>query len=90
MSSYLLNRPVSVYADHALSTERPKSKDGETVVYRLKDWPSGEEFMALMPSRYLRNTGTSHVDTPFRHCFKDCECCFIVALHITCLRSDQA
>ncbi len=63
MSSYLLKRPVSVYADHALSTERPKSKDGETVVYRLKDWPSGEEFMALMPSRYLRNTGTSHVDT---------------------------
>ncbi|TRY55571.1 hypothetical protein DNTS_023163 [Danionella cerebrum] len=31
---------------------RPKSKDGESVVYRLKDWPSGEEFMALMPSRY--------------------------------------
>ncbi|XP_034021083.1 probable JmjC domain-containing histone demethylation protein 2C [Thalassophryne amazonica] len=33
-------------------TKRPKSKDGEPVVYRLKDWPSGEEFMALMPSRY--------------------------------------
>ncbi|XP_051522691.1 probable JmjC domain-containing histone demethylation protein 2C isoform X1 [Myxocyprinus asiaticus] len=33
-------------------TKRPRSKDGETVVYRLKDWPSGEEFMALMPSRY--------------------------------------
>ncbi|XP_057214074.1 probable JmjC domain-containing histone demethylation protein 2C isoform X2 [Triplophysa rosa] len=33
-------------------TKRPKSKDGESVVYRLKDWPSGEEFMALMPSRY--------------------------------------
>ncbi|XP_029104445.1 probable JmjC domain-containing histone demethylation protein 2C isoform X2 [Scleropages formosus] len=33
-------------------TKRPKSKDGDTVVYRLKDWPSGEEFMALMPSRY--------------------------------------
>lgn len=32
--------------------ERPKSKDGEPMVYRLKDWPSGEEFMALMPSRY--------------------------------------
>uniref|UniRef100_A0AAZ3SPJ9 JmjC domain-containing histone demethylation protein 2C n=1 Tax=Oncorhynchus tshawytscha TaxID=74940 RepID=A0AAZ3SPJ9_ONCTS len=31
-------------------TKRPKSKDGDTVVYRLKDWPSGEEFMALMPS----------------------------------------
>ncbi|XP_049320800.1 probable JmjC domain-containing histone demethylation protein 2C isoform X1 [Astyanax mexicanus] len=33
-------------------TKRPKSKDGEAIVYRLKDWPSGEEFMALMPSRY--------------------------------------
>ncbi|MGH0161103.1 UNVERIFIED_CONTAM: hypothetical protein FKN15_056364 [Acipenser sinensis] len=33
-------------------TKRLKSKDGETMVYRLKDWPSGEEFMALMPSRY--------------------------------------
>ncbi|MBN3323174.1 JHD2C protein, partial [Atractosteus spatula] len=33
-------------------TKRPKSKDGESLVYRLKDWPSGEEFMALMPSRY--------------------------------------
>lgn len=33
-------------------TKRPKSKDGEPMVYRLKDWPSGEEFMALMPSRY--------------------------------------
>uniref|UniRef100_A0A3P9JE77 Probable JmjC domain-containing histone demethylation protein 2C n=1 Tax=Oryzias latipes TaxID=8090 RepID=A0A3P9JE77_ORYLA len=33
-------------------TKRPKSKDGEPLVYRLKDWPSGEEFMALMPSRY--------------------------------------
>lgn len=22
-------------------------------MYRLKDWPSGEEFMALMPSRYI-------------------------------------
>ncbi|XP_028824386.1 probable JmjC domain-containing histone demethylation protein 2C isoform X3 [Denticeps clupeoides] len=33
-------------------TKRPKSKDGDTIVYRLKDWPSGEEFMALMPSRY--------------------------------------
>ncbi|KAG9346026.1 hypothetical protein JZ751_007841, partial [Albula glossodonta] len=33
-------------------TKRPKSKDGDTLVYRLKDWPSGEEFMALMPSRY--------------------------------------
>lgn len=34
-----------------LLSERPKSKDGEPMVYRLKDWPSGEEFMALMPSR---------------------------------------
>uniref|UniRef100_A0A674MWP9 Probable JmjC domain-containing histone demethylation protein 2C n=1 Tax=Takifugu rubripes TaxID=31033 RepID=A0A674MWP9_TAKRU len=33
-------------------TKRPKSKDGEPMVYKLKDWPSGEEFMALMPSRY--------------------------------------
>uniref|UniRef100_A0A3B4GRP4 Probable JmjC domain-containing histone demethylation protein 2C n=1 Tax=Pundamilia nyererei TaxID=303518 RepID=A0A3B4GRP4_9CICH len=33
-------------------TKRPKSKDGEPMVYRLMDWPSGEEFMALMPSRY--------------------------------------
>lgn len=33
-------------------SERPKSKVGEPMVYRLKDWPSGEEFMALMPSRY--------------------------------------
>ncbi|XP_062858753.1 probable JmjC domain-containing histone demethylation protein 2C isoform X2 [Trichomycterus rosablanca] len=33
-------------------TKRPKCKDGEGIVYRLKDWPSGEEFMALMPSRY--------------------------------------
>ncbi|XP_017338818.1 probable JmjC domain-containing histone demethylation protein 2C isoform X2 [Ictalurus punctatus] len=33
-------------------TKRPKSRDGEAIVYRLKDWPSGEEFMALMPSRY--------------------------------------
>ncbi|TSK14568.1 putative JmjC domain-containing histone demethylation protein 2C [Bagarius yarrelli] len=33
-------------------TKRLKSRDGEAIVYRLKDWPSGEEFMALMPSRY--------------------------------------
>lgn len=26
------------------------------MVYRLKDWPSGEEFMALMPSRFCINT----------------------------------
>lgn len=35
------------------TSERPKSRDGEAIVYRLKDWPSGEEFMALMPSRYI-------------------------------------
>lgn len=33
-------------------TKRPKSEKGESVVYRLKDWPSGEEFLALMPARY--------------------------------------
>lgn len=41
--------------------ERPKSKDGESVVYRLKDWPSGEEFMALMPSRF------QHLHQPSPH-----------------------
>ncbi|KAK7153355.1 hypothetical protein R3I93_011305 [Phoxinus phoxinus] len=33
-------------------SKRPKSAEGESVVYRLKDWPSGEEFLALMPARY--------------------------------------
>ncbi|XP_062862886.1 probable JmjC domain-containing histone demethylation protein 2C [Trichomycterus rosablanca] len=33
-------------------SKRPKSAKGDTAVYRLKDWPSGEEFLALMPSRY--------------------------------------
>uniref|UniRef100_A0A672QSW8 JmjC domain-containing protein n=1 Tax=Sinocyclocheilus grahami TaxID=75366 RepID=A0A672QSW8_SINGR len=33
-------------------SKRPKSDKGESVVYRLKDWPSGEEFLALMPARY--------------------------------------
>ncbi|ROJ19173.1 putative JmjC domain-containing histone demethylation protein 2C [Anabarilius grahami] len=33
-------------------SKRPKSAKGESVVYRLKDWPSGEEFLALMPARY--------------------------------------
>uniref|UniRef100_A0A673K2Z9 Probable JmjC domain-containing histone demethylation protein 2C n=1 Tax=Sinocyclocheilus rhinocerous TaxID=307959 RepID=A0A673K2Z9_9TELE len=33
-------------------SKRPKSDKGEPVVYRLKDWPSGEEFLALMPARY--------------------------------------
>lgn len=32
------------------------------MVYRLKDWPSGEEFMALMPSRYFMNLGIQQVD----------------------------
>lgn len=34
------------------ASKRPKSGKGESVVYRLKDWPSGEEFLALMPARY--------------------------------------
>lgn len=29
------------------------------MVYRLKDWPSGEEFMALMPSRFAYTFITS-------------------------------
>nr|XP_055027808.1 probable JmjC domain-containing histone demethylation protein 2C [Misgurnus anguillicaudatus] len=33
-------------------SKRPKSAKGDPVVYRLKDWPSGEEFLALMPARY--------------------------------------
>uniref|UniRef100_A0A8C1WSZ3 Jumonji domain containing 1C n=1 Tax=Cyprinus carpio TaxID=7962 RepID=A0A8C1WSZ3_CYPCA len=33
-------------------SKRPKSDKGESGVYRLKDWPSGEEFLALMPARY--------------------------------------
>ncbi|TRY57887.1 hypothetical protein DNTS_014404 [Danionella cerebrum] len=33
-------------------SKRPKCAKGELVVFRLKDWPSGEEFLALMPSRY--------------------------------------
>uniref|UniRef100_A0AAY4ERJ0 JmjC domain-containing protein n=1 Tax=Denticeps clupeoides TaxID=299321 RepID=A0AAY4ERJ0_9TELE len=33
--------------------EDPSSKrSGEPAVYRLKDWPSGDEFLTLMPSRY--------------------------------------
>lgn len=36
-------------------------------MYRLKDWPSGEEFMALMPSRYLMNLETQEVDLLSRH-----------------------
>lgn len=48
---------------YCMFTERPKSKDGESVVYRLKDWPSGEEFMALMPSRYLMKTSETSLHT---------------------------
>ncbi|KAK3563315.1 hypothetical protein QTP86_021725, partial [Hemibagrus guttatus] len=33
-------------------SKRSKSAKGDPAVYRLKDWPSGEEFLALMPSRY--------------------------------------
>uniref|UniRef100_A0AAY4EQD1 JmjC domain-containing protein n=1 Tax=Denticeps clupeoides TaxID=299321 RepID=A0AAY4EQD1_9TELE len=33
-------------------SRRPKSAAGEPAVYRLKDWPSGDEFLTLMPSRY--------------------------------------
>ncbi|XP_026789654.3 probable JmjC domain-containing histone demethylation protein 2C isoform X1 [Pangasianodon hypophthalmus] len=33
-------------------SKRTKSTKGDPAVYRLKDWPSGEEFLALMPSRY--------------------------------------
>ncbi|XP_053365768.1 probable JmjC domain-containing histone demethylation protein 2C [Clarias gariepinus] len=33
-------------------SKRAKSAKGDPAVYRLKDWPSGEEFLALMPSRY--------------------------------------
>uniref|UniRef100_A0A3Q3VYN8 Probable JmjC domain-containing histone demethylation protein 2C n=1 Tax=Mola mola TaxID=94237 RepID=A0A3Q3VYN8_MOLML len=36
-------------------TKRPKSKDGEPMVYRLKDWPSGEEFMALIYDDLMKN-----------------------------------
>ncbi|XP_008161454.1 probable JmjC domain-containing histone demethylation protein 2C isoform X1 [Chrysemys picta bellii] len=32
--------------------KRQKIKGGETVVLKLKDWPSGEDFKAMMPARY--------------------------------------
>jgi hypothetical protein len=51
LSILLLKSPVLSPVFAPPLSERPKSKDGDTVVYRLKDWPSGEEFMALMPSR---------------------------------------
>lgn len=40
------------------SSERTKSAKGDHAVYRLKDWPSGEEFLALMPSRLVLHTST--------------------------------
>ncbi|XP_023571967.1 probable JmjC domain-containing histone demethylation protein 2C isoform X1 [Octodon degus] len=33
-------------------SKRQKSKSGETVVLKLKDCPSGEDFRAMMPARY--------------------------------------
>lgn len=33
--------------------ERQKIKNGETALLKLKDWPSGEDFKAMMPARYL-------------------------------------
>nr|XP_048712966.1 probable JmjC domain-containing histone demethylation protein 2C isoform X5 [Caretta caretta] len=32
--------------------KRQKIKGGETVILKLKDWPSGEDFKAMMPARY--------------------------------------
>lgn len=42
------------------SSERTKSPKGDPAVYRLKDWPSGEEFLALMPSRLVLHTCPLH------------------------------
>lgn len=36
-----------------LLAERQKIKNGETALLKLKDWPSGEDFKAMMPARYL-------------------------------------
>uniref|UniRef100_A0A8D0GUF4 Uncharacterized protein n=1 Tax=Sphenodon punctatus TaxID=8508 RepID=A0A8D0GUF4_SPHPU len=33
-------------------TRRQKIKNGETVVLKLKDWPSGDDFKTMMPARY--------------------------------------
>uniref|UniRef100_UPI00398ED3DC probable JmjC domain-containing histone demethylation protein 2C isoform X2 n=1 Tax=Pristiophorus japonicus TaxID=55135 RepID=UPI00398ED3DC len=33
-------------------TKRLKSKSGESMLLKLKDWPSGEDFRTMMPSRY--------------------------------------
>ena len=52
-----MNPDLVVFCAHS---ERPKSKDGEPMVYRLKDWPSGEEFMVLMPTRYTHAHAYSH------------------------------
>ncbi|KAM6067520.1 putative JmjC domain-containing histone demethylation protein 2C isoform 4-T5 [Chlamydotis macqueenii] len=32
--------------------KRQKIKNGETALLKLKDWPSGEDFKAMMPARY--------------------------------------
>ncbi|XP_067858715.1 probable JmjC domain-containing histone demethylation protein 2C isoform X2 [Heptranchias perlo] len=33
-------------------TKRLKSKSGESMLLKLKDWPSGEDFRTMMPARY--------------------------------------
>ncbi|XP_078269374.1 putative JmjC domain-containing histone demethylation protein 2C isoform X3 [Rhinoraja longicauda] len=33
-------------------TKRLKSKNGESLLLKLNDWPSGEDFKTMMPSRY--------------------------------------
>ncbi|XP_069756869.1 probable JmjC domain-containing histone demethylation protein 2C isoform X3 [Narcine bancroftii] len=33
-------------------TKRLKSKNGEPLILKLNDWPSGEDFKTVMPSRY--------------------------------------
>lgn len=33
-------------------TKRLKSKNGESLLLKLSDWPSGEDFKTMMPSRY--------------------------------------
>lgn len=42
------------------------------MVYRLKDWPSGEEFMALMPSRFTYTSLHARLYNPkyFDHLLK--------------------
>lgn len=58
------------------TSERPKSRDGEAIVYRLKDWPSGEEFMALMPSRYVTDDVLNYVFCLLCVFFPNNECRF--------------